>query len=71
MKSVAVFSEFNQLPLRAQEEAADFIRFLKQKYSSKPVSKSAKLDFSWEGGLSELNKSFTSVELQHKASEWR
>lgn len=27
--------------------------------------------FDWEGGLSELKEKFTSVELQHKASEWR
>ena len=27
--------------------------------------------FDWEGGLSDLKEKYTSVELQHKASEWR
>lgn len=27
--------------------------------------------FSWEGELSELKEEYTSVELQHKALEWR
>ena len=27
--------------------------------------------FNWEGGLSELKNKFSSVELQHKALEWR
>ena len=30
-----------------------------------------KFTFKWEGGLSELKGQFTSVELQHKALEWR
>ncbi len=30
-----------------------------------------KFKFDWEGGLSEVKEKFTSVELQHKASEWR
>ena len=27
--------------------------------------------FSWQGGLSEISKKYTSVELQHKAMDWR
>jgi len=27
--------------------------------------------FSWEGGLADLSEQYTSVELQHKAAEWR
>jgi len=27
--------------------------------------------FDWEDGLSEIKDKFTSVELQHRASEWR
>ncbi len=30
-----------------------------------------KFSFSWEGGLKELKNEYTSVELQHKALEWR
>ena len=27
--------------------------------------------FSWKGGLSDLSEQYTSIELQHKALEWR
>ncbi len=30
-----------------------------------------KFKFDWEGGLSEIQEKFTSVELQHRALEWR
>ncbi|GAH34777.1 unnamed protein product, partial [marine sediment metagenome] len=30
-----------------------------------------KFKFDWEGELSDLKEKFTSVELQHKALEWR
>lgn len=37
---------------------------------AKQIDKS-KFSFDWEGGLSKLKDNFTSVELQHKAMEWR
>ena len=30
-----------------------------------------KFKFDWEGGLSEIKDKFTSIQLQHKALEWR
>ena len=33
--------------------------------------KTKKFKFDWKGGLRELREKFTSVELQHKALEWR
>ncbi len=30
-----------------------------------------KFKFDWEGGLSEIRDKFTSIQLQHKALEWR
>jgi len=30
-----------------------------------------KIKFDWEGGLSKLKNKYTSVQLQHKALEWR
>ena len=38
--------------------------------SPSPAS-GAKLKQDWAGGLSDLAGEFTSVQLQHKASEWR
>jgi hypothetical protein len=36
-----------------------------------PSTKGGKFKFDWEGGLSDLKEQYTSVELQHKALEWR
>lgn len=35
------------------------------------TDKKCKFKFDWEGGLSNLKEKYTSVELQHKALEWR
>ena len=48
------------------------------KYQSEEKSESKqqeietkKFKFDWEGGLSEIKDKFTSIQLQHKALEWR
>ena len=38
---------------------------------SPPLAAGPKLKQDWAGGLSDLAGEFTSVQLQHKASEWR
>ena len=48
----------------AVEECVDF--------KQTPVSaKNQVLQFDWEGGLSDMNQTFSSVALQKKALEWR
>ena len=46
------------------------VNFLESKYKEREAI-GGKFKFEWEGGLSELKERFTSVELQHKALEWR
>jgi hypothetical protein len=58
----------NGLPERLQEEVRDFARFLAQN-KARPLRRKLRLD--WAGGLKDLRDKYTSVELQHKASEWR
>lgn len=58
-----------ELPDDLKREVLDFIEFLLQKYGKQ--EKKGKFRFDWEGGLSELKDKYTSVELQHKALEWR
>ena len=55
-----------------QKEVFDFIEFLENK-KNQGISKNNenKIAFSWEGALSHLKDKYTSVELQHKISEWR
>ncbi len=57
-----------ELPERLQREVRDFARFLLEK-RTRPSRKKLRLD--WAGGLKDLRDKYTSVELQHKASEWR
>ena len=39
--------------------------------SPSPVAAGRKLKQNWAGGLSDLAGEFTSIQLQHQASEWR
>ena len=69
MKTVDEVMELTrELPERFQEEVRDFARFLVEK-RARPTRKKLRLD--WAGGLKDLRDKYTSVELQHKASEWR
>ena len=56
------------LPEALQKEVERFVDTL----AAEPrPERSSGLTFSWAGGLAHLKEEFTSVELQHKASEWR
>jgi hypothetical protein len=57
-----------ELPEDAQKEVADFVRLLSEK-RHRPLRTKLRLD--WVGALRDLKEKYTSVELQHKASEWR
>ncbi|KPL04579.1 MAG: XRE family transcriptional regulator [candidate division Zixibacteria bacterium SM1_73] len=63
-------SKMRKLPDEVRREVLDYIEFLLSKYRHKKgVGK--KFKFDWEGGIAELKEKFTSIELQHKALEWR
>ncbi|MBI5651069.1 MAG: DUF2281 domain-containing protein [Chloroflexi bacterium] len=55
------------LPMELQQEVRDFVVFLIEKQSKKPRGK---LRMDWAGALKDLRDQYTSVELQHKASDW-
>jgi hypothetical protein len=58
------------LPGPLQHEVIDYIEFLIHKYKLKSPG-IEKFDFSWEGGLKDIKDKYNSVELQHKALQWR
>lgn len=58
------------LPEMAAQEIMTFFEYSKFKYSKAPRRKK-NFSFLWEGELSEFCNKNTSVELQHKANEWR
>ena len=64
----SVEEKIRMLPPDLLEEAIHFIDELAKR---KKNSGKKKFRLGWAGGLSHLNKSTTSVELQHEASKWR
>lgn len=69
MSEKGIKTKLDELPINLKREVLDYIEFLLQKYGKE--EKKVKFKFDWEGGLSNLKKKYTSVELQHKALEWR
>ena len=57
-----------ELPPELQQEVEDFVEFLVEKRLKSPRGKP---NFGWAGALKDLRGRYTSVELQHKISEWR
>ncbi len=70
MKTYDIRDKIEKLPDHIIPEINDFIDFLLNKYGNKKIDKS-EFKFDWEGGLSKLKNKYSSVELQHKASDWR
>ncbi len=70
MKQRQIVKErLEELPEDLKKEVLDFIDFLLEKRVKRVKKK--RFTFDWEGSLSELKDKYTSVELQHKAMEWR
>ena len=66
MKSIE--ERIKELPPELQQEVGDFVDFLMEKRLKRPR---AEPNFDWAGALKDLRDQYTSVELQHKISEWR
>ena len=62
--------KMKELPEDLRREVLDYVEFLLNKYKDTKI-KAKGFKFDWEGGLSEIREKFTSVELQHRALEWR
>jgi hypothetical protein len=70
MSTLQIEQKIRQLPGYLLPQVMDYVDFLLTKHAP-PRQPIKPFTFSWEGGLSELSEQFTSVELQHKALEWR
>jgi hypothetical protein len=69
MNTSSFLSRFESFPERIQKQIIAYAESVLKKQSSGKTKKG--FAFDWEGGLSELSGNYTSVELQHKANEWR
>ena len=58
-----------ELPPHLQSEVSDFIEFLLNKYRKERTG--GKMKQNWAGALRNFKHQYTSIELQHRASEWR
>ena len=58
---------FDKLPEDLKREVIDYIEFLLERRASHGRGK---LKLQWKGSLKEFRERYTSVELQHKATEW-
>lgn len=70
MDGIEIQEKIMRLPDDMRTEVMGFIEFLLKKRNVKGTG-GTRFTFDWEGGLADLKGRFTSVELQHKASEWR
>jgi len=58
-----------ELPPDLRQEVQDFVEFLLERKVNRKKLQKPRLD--WKGALKDLRDQYTSVELQHKAMEWR
>lgn len=71
MNTQLIQAKLDELSEELQRKVLDYIDFLIMKHYKYKEEKKGGLKFDWEGGLSDLKEKYTSVELQHKAMEWR
>jgi len=69
METHLIQTKLEELSEELKKEVFDYIDFLIMKQYK--GGKKEKFKFDWAGGLSDLKEKYTSVELQHKAMEWR
>ncbi len=60
--------QLKELPPELRQEVSDFIEFLVTKRLGRVREKPT---FEWAGALKDLRQQYTSVDLQHRLSEWR
>jgi len=66
----AIEARMRNLPEDLRREVLDYVEFPLSKYQSRKTTQK-RFKFDWEGGLADVKEKFSSVELQHKALEWR
>ncbi len=72
MSREAIIAKIESLPEQSRKQLMAFLNLLAEQ--SDQLAQPAKppgFKFNWAGGLADLGKEFTAVELQHKANVWR
>jgi len=72
MSKTTLIAKFETLPAPAQRQVESFIEFLSRSNAPKPARPARRrFKLGWAGGLADLKKKFTAVELQHHINERR
>jgi hypothetical protein len=66
--SESIENMVKKLPPEYQEEVRNFVEYLMEKRLKRSRGTPK---FDWGGALKKLRDQYTSLELQHKVSEWR
>lgn len=62
----------HNLPSYLKREVLNYIQLLANNYRNRnTTTPQKKFKFDWEGGLADVEGKITSVQLQHKAMDWR
>ena len=66
MSKDTLIAKYESLPAMAQKQVETFIEFLSKTTPTKSArSAKRRFKFDWAGGLADMKKQFTAVELQH------
>ena len=72
MSREAIIARIESLPEESRKQLLAFLNFLAgQSGSLMQSTQPPGFKFDWAGGLADLGREFTAVELQHKTNEWR
>ena len=72
MSRDTLIAKYETSPVLAQKQVETFIEFLSQTTPAKSArSTKRRFKFDWAGGLADLKRRFTAVELQHHLNELR
>jgi hypothetical protein len=72
MSKDVLIAKYETLPAAAKKQVETFIEFLSKTNFPKPARPAKRrFKFDWAGGLGDLKKQFTAVELQHHLNELR
>ena len=67
-----MIAKYETLSVAAQKQVETFIEFLSKTSAPKPARPARRrFKFDWAGGLADLKKQFTAVELQYHLNELR
>ena len=66
MEKSTFIESFKKMPKDVQDRILEYVSSI---LKDKPIMSGRNMKFDWQGGLKNLKES--SVELQHKANDWR